>query len=93
MELGLSSILDLTYKVDFPKRNLFFKSRMEKFDTYFYDMYEHQAPHGRPKCLADNFQFGDWKKYFHCPQICLENSNFVSTSEVNFTYLDIFRHV
>ncbi|KAI7878371.1 uncharacterized protein EV154DRAFT_525036 [Mucor mucedo] len=97
MDLGLSSILDLTHEKDAYQKYIFSDQEWKQLEDYFNKKYKFKITASIPKNLTDTWstvaQLAIHKGTFTALKYISKFQSLESTSEVNFIYFEIFRHV
>lgn len=97
MDLGLSSILDLTHEEDVYQKYIFSDQEWKQLEDYFNKKYKFKITATIPKNVTDTWstvaQLAINRGPFTALKYISKFQSLESTSEVNFIYFEIFRHV
>ncbi|GAA5800156.1 hypothetical protein HPULCUR_005581 [Helicostylum pulchrum] len=97
MEVGLSSVLDLSYPEDNHQGYLFSKEELKDLNDYFYRRFKLEETPKIPSMAVAHFEsltsMALEKGFFIALKYISKIQSLESTGEVLFNYLEIFRHV
>ncbi|KAI8078131.1 uncharacterized protein B0P05DRAFT_542627 [Gilbertella persicaria] len=97
MELGLSSILDLTHNEDAYQKYIFSNQEWKQLEDYFNKKYKLKTTTTIPKTVIDTWstvaQLATRKGAFVALKYIAKIQSLESTSEVNYIFLEILKHI